>query len=129
VPPWVAILFVLISPIIGAVVMLIVRKSGSLTYFLSREAQARRKRGVMIGLALVFGGIGLLVVGIAFEQVALVLSGFLAFIAGIIVAAVVGAPFRVNKIDADYIYLKVKPEFWSGVGPQQTSPPIYGGVR
>jgi hypothetical protein len=129
VPPWIGILFVLISPIIGVIVMLIVRKSGALTYFLSREAQAKRKSGLMIGLAVLFGGIALVVAAIAAETPVLALFGFVAFLVGIIVASVAGAPFRITKIDNDYIHLKVRPEFWSGLGPQQPSPPIYGGMR
>lgn len=129
VPPWIGILFVLISPIIGVIVMLIVRKSGALTYFISREAQAKRKSGVMIGLAVLFAGIGLVVAAIAAETPVLALFGFVAFLVGIIVASVTGAPFRITKMDNDYIHLKVTPEFWSGIGPQQPSPPMYGGMR
>jgi hypothetical protein len=117
VPPWVVVLFVLISPIIGVIVMMIVRKSGVLTYCISREAQAKRRMGILIGVGLLLGGIGLIVAGIAAEVAALALVGFVAFLAGIIVAAVTGAPFRVNKIDKDYIYLRVKPEFWAGLPP------------
>ena len=53
--------------------------------------------------------------GAAMEVVALIVLGMLVFLAGIIVAAAVGMPFRLTKIDNDNIYIKVKPEFWNGL--------------
>lgn len=115
VPPWVGVLFVLISPIIGLVVMLIVRKKGSLTYFVTPEVQSKRKTGVFVGLGLILGSIALFFLGATTEMVAVFLLAFCMFLAGIIVAAVLGAPFKLAKIDQDHIYLKVKPEFWAGL--------------
>ena len=115
VPPWIGILFVLISPIIGLIVMLIVRKKGSLTYFVSAPVQAKRKTGVLVGVGLIVGSILMFVGGAAMEAVAVILLALVVFLAGIIVAAAVGMPFRLTKIDNDNIYIKVKPEFWNGL--------------
>jgi hypothetical protein len=81
---------------------------------------AKRKRGLLIALAVSFGGLGLAIAGIAGEVVALIVAGVVAFIAGLVVIAANGALFRITKIDADFIRLKVKPEFWSGLGPMQS---------
>lgn len=112
VPPWIGILFVL-SPLIG----LIVRKNGTLSYYVSAEQKARRKNGILIGLGAIGASFLFFVIAGAADVPALAILGGLGFLAGIIVAIVVGQPFQVRKIDKEYIYLKVKPPFAAAIQP------------
>ena len=114
-PPWIGVVFVLSWPI-GLILMLILRKKGQLTYFLSQQAEEKRKKGIMIGIGLIIAFFASVGIGIALEAPFAAVVGTLLFIVGLIVAIVYGAPFRVHKIDNEVIYLKMKPEFWPGSG-------------
>jgi hypothetical protein len=116
IPPWVAILFVL-SPAIGLIVALIVRKSGDVTFGWSLPARSKRTRGVLVGLGVLFSTFALVGLGIATELPGIALLGLVTFIVGLVMAIVSGQPFQVAKIDKEFIHLKVKPAFLTAMQP------------
>lgn len=115
-PPWVGIIIIL-SPLIGLIVMLIARKTGPVTYALSTEARAKRKKGIVIGLSILASTFVLMGVGITADLPGLALLGIVTFITGLLVALIAGRPFHVAKIDKEFIYLKVKPAFMNAMHP------------
>jgi hypothetical protein len=109
-PPWVFIFF-LLSPIIGAIIAVIVQKKGRLLLPLCNDCSARWKQGMLfLGLSIVWLILGL-IVGIAIAAndlpevgVPLIISGFGALIAVAIVNR--GRFLRVRKVDERMITLR-----------------------
>lgn len=114
-PPWCGIA-VAISPLIGLILILVLRKSGHLTYYLSQEAQAKRKKGIFIGLGILFASFAAIFLGAVAEVGALAVLGGVGFFVGLIMAIVMGVPYRVKKIDKEFIHLKLKPAYWASSG-------------
>jgi hypothetical protein len=126
IPPWVGILFV-ISPLLGLIVMMFVRKSGPITHAWSAEARSKRTKGIIIGLSILASTFLLIGIGIAADAPALAALSMVTFITGLIMAIVMGQPFRVAKIDNEFIYLKMKPAFMSAMQPYfMQGQPAYG---
>lgn len=109
VPPWVTIL-VLLSPLIYLIAFFIVRKTGSLGYWLGEEAKRRRNGGIVllvlsvVSLFLFFFAAGLL------EEPLLILVGFVAFFALLITGALRIRLFTVKRIDEHCLWVQLRPE-------------------
>lgn len=109
-PPWVFIFF-LISPIIGAIIMVFVQKKGRLLLPLCTPCNDRWKAGAwMLGLSVLWLIIGL-ISGIALSAndlpevgVPLLVSGIIFFIVGIVMAQ--GRFLRASKVDERMITLR-----------------------
>lgn len=114
-PPWIGALVIISWPI-ALILMFVMRKKGDLTYYLSSEAQAKRKKALMIGGGVLALSVLLFIVGASAEAIPLFLLAFVGFLAGIIVMAAVGVPYRVQKIDNEFIHLKLKPAYWGSSG-------------
>ncbi len=120
IPPWTIVAFVLVR-LVGIVLMLVMRKSARFSYYWSEEARKKRSTGIWIGIGItvasVLGFVLAMTTSGGNEDVAIIaaLGLVLLFLAGIIVAAVVGKPYQVKKIKDGYIHLQVKPAFWEGM--------------
>lgn len=111
VPPWTIVVFILIR-LVGLICMLVARKTANVTFSLSEEAEAKRKQGLMIGLAVFGVGLLMSISGVVMDTGAgamAALVGFLAVFVGIILAAVLHRPFQMRKMAGDYVYLRLKP--------------------
>lgn len=122
IPPWTIIVMVFIR-LVGLILMMVMRKTGKFTYHWSEEARKKRKQGVAIGLGIVGLSVLMFIGGVMAGDarmgegvvLGLIFGGLIAFFVGLITAIVMGRPYQVKKIDEHHIYLKVKPEFWTGL--------------
>jgi hypothetical protein len=127
IPPWVGFIF-LVSPIIGLIVMMFVRKSGPVTYAWSAEARSKRKSGLIIGLSVLASTFLFIAIAVAADLPGLIFLSIVSFITGLIMAIVMGQPFQVRKIDQEFIHLKVKPAFMAAMAPYFAQAPNYAPV-
>lgn len=112
IPPWTLVVF-LFSRLVGLLCMMSTRKKAYLAFALSAEAETRRKRAVLIGVAVAvigvamgFTGVFLLTPGLTESLMSL---GFVVFVVGLILAVALRRPYHVRKIVDDRIYLRIKP--------------------
>ncbi len=103
--------------LIYLILYLILRKRGELSYGLSAEFKRRRMIGVLLAI---FGPVLSVFViawgaGARDGEWALGL-GALMMLATLIAGVIMAQPFRIQKIDATHIYLKVKPKVFAALG-------------
>ncbi|HYP87547.1 MAG TPA: hypothetical protein VEQ59_05330 [Polyangiaceae bacterium] len=108
-PQWCLVLAAM-SPLIGGIVYLLVRKTGDLEFSMSEAAQKRKTSGLLIAIG---GGVGGFALGIgllAADQGAVGAIVLVAALIAIVVGAVRAQLLRVVKIDKQQIQLKLRPE-------------------
>lgn len=109
VPQW-CILILAFSPLIGLIIYLFVKKSGTLSYTLSPAALERRQQAVTFGLAATGLCVAGWVVGLNYGPDWLPMLGILAFLIGLLVAIVRSRLFTIAKIDEATVHLKLRKE-------------------
>jgi hypothetical protein len=96
-PPWVIFGFLVIGILIVPV-WLIVQKKLSIVYALCQGCASRRKNRLFMSLGVGIAGLVGLILGIAMEIIFLILGGVLAFVVGLIAAAVfMNPPLKAAK--------------------------------
>lgn len=73
---------------------------------LCRKHNLSRAISIMLGVLIIFVGIGVVVASFVYNLGILLYVGFLLIIAGFVVAAVKGSPISVNKIEEPFFWLK-----------------------
>lgn len=109
-PPWVWVVFVL-SWLIGLIIYLVIKKTGTFTYGESEALKSRKKTALIVGLGGSVAAFGLFFVGAAANSGALLALGGLGLFAAIIVGVILGQTFQVTKIRDGLITLKVDKRF------------------
>lgn len=115
VPRWVSFTILIAWPVYF-VAYFLTRKSGKLSFGAGPELRKRRSIGVGVGWgggalsALVF------VLGVTLDEPALLLVGLFALLVAIIVGVLLIQPFRVLKIDDEYLYIKPTSQFLESLG-------------
>jgi hypothetical protein len=115
VPRWVP-LMVLIAWPIYFVAYFLTRKTGQVTFGAGPRLRSRRQVGIGVGWG---GGVLaalLLVLGVTQEEPVLLLVGFVGILAAVIAGALLVVPFRVAKIDDEYLYIKPTRSFLDSLG-------------
>lgn len=98
------------SPLIGAIVYFIVRKTGQLEYSLSTTARKRSRSAVWLSLGGIVGGIVLAGVAGANDLPLVALLAIVAALAAIVVGSTRSRLFTVARIDKQQIHLKLRPD-------------------
>ena len=95
----------LLGLLIYLIVALVVMKRG--TVYVGLCATHRRRRFILptAGMVLALGGVATFIYGAATETLSWFATGFLAFIAGIVMVYV-GQTLRAKRVDANYLWLK-----------------------
>jgi len=106
-PQW-ALVIVAMSPLIGAVVYLIVRKTGKLEYSLGKAARKRMNDARWLLVGGVLGGVILAIVAGVNELPALMLLAIMVAMIVIVVGSVRMRVFTVSRIDKQQIHLKLR---------------------
>lgn len=104
-PQWVGFL-VLFSPLIFAIVALVVMKRAQVELPLCDAAKKRRTTGLLVGWLGSVASIGLIAAGGATEVVPLILLGLLAMLGCIIAGAILATLVRPVKIDEQYVCVR-----------------------
>ncbi|HYQ18319.1 MAG TPA: hypothetical protein VEQ58_21235 [Polyangiaceae bacterium] len=107
-PQW-SLTLAAVSPLIGFVVYMFVRKTGQLEYGLSEAAKKRKTSGLLIAIGGGVGGVVLASAGAGADLPALALVGGVLALVAVIVGAVRAQLLRIVKIDKQHIQLKLRP--------------------
>lgn len=107
-PQW-FIFVAVMSPLLGAILYYVVRKSGKLDYSLSTAAKKRARGGAWLAFGGVIGGIALLMIGGAADLPVLALLAIVGALIAIVVGSVRSRVFTVARIDKQQIQLKLQP--------------------
>lgn len=108
VPVWVRILVVL-SPLIFLIVFFIVRKQGTVGYYLGDAAKKRRTEGVLLIVGSIVVLVGCMIASAGANEPILMLVGLLGFLVMLIFGAMRVRSFTLTKIDDQFVYLKLPP--------------------
>jgi hypothetical protein len=108
-PQWVIVL-VAMSPLLGGIIYLIVRKSGAIEYSLGPVARKRKRDGVWLIFGGLFGGAIIATVAGVNDLPALLLVAILAGLVAIVVGSIRLRHYNVSRIDKQQIHLKLRPE-------------------
>ncbi len=108
-PQWSFVVFA-VSPLIGAIIYFIVRKTGQLEYSLSPAARQRAKGGTWLVLGGVVGGVLLVILGGANDLPLLAILGIVAALITVVVGSLRTRLFTIAQIDKQQIHLKLRPE-------------------
>lgn len=112
-PAWVWI-FILFGLIIALILALCLQKKAQLTYNICRAKRNRQLRFGAFSLLATFGGIGLMISALSFEQWgnALVISGIVLLIGGLVMAAISSVALTVKRYKDGEFWIKgCSPEF------------------
>lgn len=109
-------LTILINLLVYFIVYLIARKTGELTYAFSPEFRKRRMYGILLAVVGPILSIVLMGVGFGNNMEGLGLLGLLGIVGTLIAGALMSQPFRIKKIDDNFIHLKLKPEVFAALG-------------
>ncbi|HEY1663656.1 MAG TPA: DUF4339 domain-containing protein [Verrucomicrobiae bacterium] len=97
-------LLLLCNLLVLLVVILIVRKKAVVEIGLCGAHRARRKRGIIIGLSGLFGGIILIIGGIVFHSGIMVVAGLISLIGISIYGLILARTLSPTKIDKEYVW-------------------------
>ena len=113
IPGWTIVVFVLVSPIIGALLMLAMQRTFRVTMAISDRARASRRVGIVTGLAI--SGVSILVLvfagrfGVRLSAVTIFLGMWMIWI-GLAVAMFMNRPYKIARSAGDYVYLQLHAE-------------------
>jgi hypothetical protein len=96
---------VLAGVLLYAILAVVIRKKGTVTFCLCDLHRAKRRNGILLGWILIPGGIALMIASAVYQNGWITLVGALVFIAGVI-AAMRAQPLKPKKIDDHYLWLK-----------------------
>lgn len=99
-----------ISPLIGAIIYFIVRKTGQLEYSLSATARKRARGALWLAVGGIVGGVLLAIVAGANDLPILALVAIVAALVAIVVGSARSRLFTVAQIDKQQIHLKLRPD-------------------
>ncbi len=107
-PPWV-IALILITPLIGLILMLILRKSAKITYSLNGDSRGKIIRWRFIGLALLMAAIALFFMASASNDdntmISMIIGGFVTLIAALVPLAI-SNPIKVAGYENGWFKIK-----------------------
>ncbi len=99
------ILLIFAGVLVYAIVAIVVRKKGTVTFCLCEKHRANRRNAIILGWLLIPGGIATLIAGAVNSSAVIAILGGVMFIGGI-VAAVMAQPLKPKRIDDRHMWFK-----------------------
>lgn len=106
-PSWTIFVALFLSPFVAAILALALRKTYSVAFRVNAAAAAKRRKAIIIGLAIlvlgVAGGVGLLVARVPYAGIAI----FFGFWIGFLWALLKDRPYVARRAAGQYVYLRL----------------------